>query len=240
MPLTAWIKRHSFSLWAFMIWLILCVPQNVVTLVMYYHQDFQDSLHDTRNYTCYDFHTFNDWDIVQLKGIIIVVIACFGIVGNLFSILVLQRLSSKSGFNKLLLALGALLVFTIIYPHYWLCNWSSLGLISGKSRAKKNYICKSFLFLAVMDLIFLIMLIISDGLCYGIFIYGRPRWLDIIYPFGIHPMFFMFRFCTTYMLVVISIERYIALSNLMVYKSRCHSYIILVVLYSSELVTHAT
>ena len=109
MPLTVWIKRHSFSLWAFMIWLILCVPQNVVTLVMYYHQDFQDSLQDTRNYTCYDFHTFNDWDIVQLKGIIIVTIACFGIIGNLFSILVLQRLSSKSGFNKLLLALGAYL-----------------------------------------------------------------------------------------------------------------------------------
>ena len=89
-----------------MIWLILCVPQNVVTLVMYYYQDFQDSLYDTKNYTCYDFHTFNDWDIVWLKGIIIVVIACFGIIGNLFSIFVLQRLASKSGFNKLLLALG--------------------------------------------------------------------------------------------------------------------------------------
>jgi hypothetical protein len=73
---------------------------------MYYYQDFQDSLYDTRNYTCYDFHTFNDWDIVWLKGIIIVVIACFGIIGNLFSIFVLQRLASKSGFNKLLLALG--------------------------------------------------------------------------------------------------------------------------------------
>ena len=113
------------------------------------------------------------------------------------------------------------------------------GWFLGTISWTKKYICKSFLFLAVMDLIFLIMLIISDGLCYGIFIYGRPRWLDIIYPFGIHPMFFMFRFCTTYMLVVISIERYIALSNLMVYKSRCYSYIILVVLYSSELVINA-
>ena len=147
MPLTAWIKKHSFSLWAFMIWLILCVPQNVVTLVMYYHQDFQDSLQDTGNYTCYEFHTFNDWDIVQLKGIIIVVVACFGIIGNLFSILVLQRLSSKSGFNKLLLALGALLVYTIIYPHYWLCNWSSLGLISWKHLSgKKNIFANLFCF----------------------------------------------------------------------------------------------
>ena len=122
-------------------------------------------------------------------------------------------------------------VFVIAVIRGWF-----LGTIS---QGKKIYIYKSFLLLAVMDLIFLIMLIISDGLCYGIFIYGRPRWLDIIYPFGIHPMFFMFRFCTTYMLVVISIERYIALSNLMVYKSRCYSYIILVVLYSSELVINA-
>ena len=72
---------------------------------MYYYQDFQDSP-DTRNYTCYDFHTFNNWDIVQLKGTIIVAIACCGIIGNLFSVVVLQRLASKSGFNKLLLALG--------------------------------------------------------------------------------------------------------------------------------------
>ena len=107
-------------------------------------------------------------------------------------------------------------------------------MISGTLKGQ-NIIITFFLFLAVMDLIFLVMLIISDGLCYGIFINGRPRWLDIIYPFGIHPMFFMFRFCTTYMLVVISIERHIALSNLIAYKSRCYSYIILVVLYSSEL-----
>ena len=106
MPIIAWIKKHSFSVWAFMIWLILCAPQNLVTLVMYYYQDFQDKKLGTRNYTCYDFHTFNNWNIVQLKGIVIVVIACFGIIGNLFSILVLQRLASKSGFNKLLLALG--------------------------------------------------------------------------------------------------------------------------------------
>ena len=114
MHIIAWIKKHSFSLWALLIWLILCVPQNVVTLVMYYNQDFQDSLQDTRNYTCYDFHTFNDLDIVWLKGIIIIIIACFGIIGNLFSIFVLQRLVSKSGFNKLLLALGTYFVHTLL------------------------------------------------------------------------------------------------------------------------------
>ena len=91
-----------------MIWLILCVPPNVVTFIMYYYQDFEESL-DTKNYTCYDFQLFSDWDLIDMywfKGIIIIVIASFGIIGNLFSIIVLQRLASKSGFNKLLLALG--------------------------------------------------------------------------------------------------------------------------------------
>ena len=92
-----------------------------------------------------------------------------------------------------------------------------------------------FLFLAVMDLTFLIMLIIRDGLCYGIFYHEKPLWLDITFPFEIVPVLYILRFCTTYMLVVISIERYIALSTLLVYKSKCYSYILLVVLYSSEL-----
>ena len=104
----AWVKRHSFSLWAIMIWLILCVPQNIITLFMYYYQDIQDSL-DTSNYTllytCYDLG-WNLMDQHRLKGIIIIIIASFGIIGNLCSILVLQRLASKSGFNKLLVALG--------------------------------------------------------------------------------------------------------------------------------------
>ena len=78
------------------------------------------------------------------------------------------------------------------------------------------------------------MLIISDGLLYGIFINERPLWLDLIYPFVIHPMFYMFRFCTAYMLVVISIERCIVLSNSLAYKTKCYSYIFLVVLCSSK------
>ena len=118
------------------------------------------------------------------------------IIGNLYSIFILQRLASKSGFNKLLFAF--------------------------------------FPFLAVLDLIFLVMLIISDGLLYGIFINERPLWLDLIYPFVIHPMFYMFRFCTAYMLVVISIERWIVLSNSLAYNTKCYSYILLVVLCSSE------
>ena len=93
----------------------------------------------------------------------------------------------------------------------------------------------SYVFPAVMDLTFLVMLIIRDGLCYGIFVNERPLWKEIIFPFGIVPMFYMLRFCTTYMLVVISIERCIALSNLLGYKTKCYSYILLVVLFSSEL-----
>lgn len=50
MSITAWVKRNSFPLWAFIIWLILCVPQNVVTLVMYYYPESPD----TRNRTLID------------------------------------------------------------------------------------------------------------------------------------------------------------------------------------------
>ena len=73
---------------------------------MYYFQDFQE---DIKNYTCYDFQLFSDKDLIDMywfKGIMIIVIASFGIIGNLFSIIVLQRLASKSGFNKLLITLG--------------------------------------------------------------------------------------------------------------------------------------
>jgi hypothetical protein len=45
-------------------------------------------------------------DLYRIRGIIIIMIAGFGIVGNLCSILVLQRLAKKSGFNRLLLGLG--------------------------------------------------------------------------------------------------------------------------------------
>ena len=107
-----YIKRYSFLLGSILIWLILCVPQNVVTLYMYYHIDPQNSSTELKNYTCYDFQTVFDLGVLelyQLRGIIIIIISSFGIVGNLFSILVLQRLKTKNGFNRLLLGLGNLL-----------------------------------------------------------------------------------------------------------------------------------
>ena len=118
---------------------------------------------------------------------------------------------------------------------YWVLN---LVLVDAKERSLSTKIKVFnffFQFLAVMDLIFLVILIIRDGIFYGIVVHGRPSWFKLVFPFGIYPMFFMFRFCTSYMLVVISIERCIALSNALVYKSRCHSYILLVVFYTSEL-----
>ena len=59
-------------------------------IVMYNYHNFQD-YPDARNYTCYDFQLTNDWE--RINGIVIVVIAGFGLIGNLFSILVLQRLA---------------------------------------------------------------------------------------------------------------------------------------------------
>ena len=112
-----------------------------------------------------------------------------------------------------------------------------LGLNFGRDQFFKcKYVHIFISFPAVMDLTFLVMLILRDGLCYGIFVYDRPLWLDIIFPFGIVPVFYMLRFCTSYMLVVISIERCMALSNLLGYKTKCYSYIFLVVLFSSELI----
>ena len=109
---------------------------------------------------------------------------------------------------------------------------TSFGFIWGDCWHLRTYTI--FIFLAVVDLIFLVMLIIKEGLYYGIFINERPIWLYLIYPFGIHPMFYVFRFCTAYMLVVISIERFVVLSNSLAYKTKCYSYILFVVLCSSE------
>ena len=100
-----WLMRHSFLLKTFIAWLILCVPLNIVTLVTYIHHDYQ--IIKKENYTCYDWnlsllHTMGFW----LNGISVSVLGCCGIFGNLFSILVLRRLATKSGFNKLLLSLG--------------------------------------------------------------------------------------------------------------------------------------
>ena len=106
MPIIAWVKRYSFSLWAFIIWLILCVPQNVVTVVMYFHQDFKIPL-IPNNFTCYEAYKSIQTEIkFWVNGIFVTLLGCFGVIGNLFTALVLKRLATKSGFNRLLFCLG--------------------------------------------------------------------------------------------------------------------------------------
>ena len=103
----SWIKRYSFLIATILVWLILCVPQNVVTLVMYFDpQDFQDS-RTQKNFTCYESHqtlmkNLEFW----VLGVTVTVLGSCGILSNLFSILILQRLATKSSFNRLLLGVG--------------------------------------------------------------------------------------------------------------------------------------
>ena len=107
MLIKSWIKRHSFFIVTFLVWLIVCVPQNVVTLVMYFDpQDFQNST-TQKNFTCYESHQTLMKDLeFWVLGVTVTVIGSLGIISNLFSILILQRLATKSSFNRLLLGVG--------------------------------------------------------------------------------------------------------------------------------------
>ena len=107
MLLKSWIKRYSFLIATILVWLILCVPQNVVTLVMYFDpQDFQYSK-TQKNFTCYESYQTLMKDLeFWVLGVTVTVIGSCGIVSNLFSILILQRLATKSSFNRLLLGVG--------------------------------------------------------------------------------------------------------------------------------------
>ena len=129
------------------------------------------------------------------------------------------------------------LVWYLVYVWVWVYVWVQVVVGVGFCLVGDfwNVPTYYYVFLAVMDLTFLVMLILRDGLGYGIFVFGRPLWFDIMFPFVIVPLFYMLRFCTTYILVFISIERYIALSNLISYKTKWYSYILLVTFYSSKL-----
>ena len=107
MLIKSWTKRYLFFILTFLVWLVLCVPQNVVTLVMYFdHQDFQGSK-TQKNFTCYESHESLMKDLeFWVLGVTINVLGSCGIIGNLFSILILKKLSTKSSFNRLLLGVG--------------------------------------------------------------------------------------------------------------------------------------
>ena len=104
----SWIKRYSFLIVTILVWLILCVPQNVVTLVMYFNpRDFFQDSRTQKNFTCYESHQTLMKDLeFWVLGVTVTVIGSCGIISNLFSILILQRLATKSSFNRLLLGVG--------------------------------------------------------------------------------------------------------------------------------------
>ena len=99
-----------------------------------------------------------------------------------------------------------------------------------------------FFSLALVDLIFLIMMVIKNGICYGIM--GQenhdsssdamPLWLKIIYPYFIEPVFYISRLCTVYMVVVVSLERFHAVYSPLLYNTRCRYYIPTAVFFSSK------
>ena len=103
-------RQCGYILITLVAWIILCLPQNIVTLVMYFGQDSHEitDLHPPKkNYTCYDAHESLKSKIkFGVRGILITITASCGIIWNIFSIAVLRRLAAKSGFNKLLLSLG--------------------------------------------------------------------------------------------------------------------------------------
>ena len=110
-----WFRRHYFLLITLIVWLILCAPQNVVTVVMYFHQDFHlhlipgnftGNFNVTEIFICYDTHESLTNGIKFGAGILVTTLGCLGVIGNLFSVIVLKRLAKKSGFNKLLFSLG--------------------------------------------------------------------------------------------------------------------------------------
>ena len=115
MLIKSWTKRYLFFILTFLVWLVLCVPQNVVTLVMYFdHQDFQGSK-TQKNFTCYESHESLMKDLeFWVLGVTINVLGSCGIIGNLFSILILKKLSTKSSFNRLLLGVGNYQGFQIV------------------------------------------------------------------------------------------------------------------------------
>ena len=113
--INVWLRRHSFLLITLITWLILCVPQNIVTVVMYFYQDFNlplipgnftGNFNVTEIFICYDTYESLTNGIKFGAGILVTSLGCFGVIGNLFSAIVLKRLAKKSGFNKLLFSLG--------------------------------------------------------------------------------------------------------------------------------------
>ena len=101
--------------------------------------------------------------------------------------------------------------------------------------------CFNFVSLALVDSIFLLMIVIRQGICTGILGQDKaldqdsmPLWLKTIYPYFIEPFFYISRLCTVYMVVVVSLERLQAVYSPLIYNSRCRYYISTAVFFSSK------
>ena len=93
-------------------WLILCLPQNIYTLFLYFNPEAQGYELEpignySQNYSCFkEYRALKDQLEFGIRGIFVSVVGSLGMISNTFSIMVLQRLAAKSGFNRLLLSLG--------------------------------------------------------------------------------------------------------------------------------------
>ena len=93
-------------------WLILCLPQNIYTLFLYFNPEAQGYELEpignySQNYSCFkEYRALKDQLEFGIRGVFVTVVGSCGMISNIFSIMVLQRLAAKSGFNRLLLSLG--------------------------------------------------------------------------------------------------------------------------------------
>ena len=114
------IQTHRYLIGIFILWLILCLPQNIFTLFLYFNPEPQGfepefSGNYSQNYSCFeDYESFKDKLEFGVRGVFVTVVGSCGMISNIFSITVLRRLAAKSGFNRLLLSLGTY----IPYPRY--------------------------------------------------------------------------------------------------------------------------
>ena len=93
---------------------------------------------------------------------------------------------------------------------------------------------KTILISAVMDLVYLFMAVLRNGICRGI-LDSMPKWIATIYPYLIYPLYYMSLFCTVHMVVAISIERLFAISAPFGHHNpRCGIYILSVIIFSSK------
>ena len=113
------------------------------------------------------------------------------------------------------------------------CHFKLENFLYDRKNPKFHLRTYSKFFVAIMDLIFLSMTVIREGICYGI-LDALPMWYIMICPYVFMPFYNISRLSTIYMVVVVSIERLYALYFPLVRNLRCSSYILCVILFSGN------